>query len=69
MVSPTHIYAFVNLRAKNDVEVIEYYIVPSSVVAKKTRYGKAKTTGSEWYSFYLEDALKYKDDWSIFQNA
>ncbi|MBK7052245.1 MAG: hypothetical protein IPH54_17015 [Rhodoferax sp.] len=69
MVSPTHIYAFVNLRKKKDGEVIEYYIVPSSVVVKETRYGKAKTTGSEWYSFYLEDALKYKDDWSIFLNA
>ena len=68
MVSPTHIYVFVNLRTRKDGEVIEFYIVPSSVVAKKTRYGKAKTTGSEWYSFYLEDALKYKDDWGILLN-
>ncbi len=65
MVSPTHIYVFVNLRAKKEGEVIEFYVVPSSVVAKKTRYGKAKTTGSEWYSFYLEDALKFKDGWNI----
>ena len=66
MVSPTHIYVFVNLRAKKDREVIEFYIVPSSVVAEKTRYGKAKTTGSEWYSFYLEDALPFKDKWEVF---
>jgi hypothetical protein len=67
MVAPTHIYVFVNLRAKKEGEVIEFYVVPSSIVAKKTRYGKAKTTGSEWYSFYLEDALKFKDGWGIFQ--
>ena len=66
MVSPTHVYVFVNLRTKKDGEVIEFYVVPSTVVAKKTRYGKAKTTGSEWYSFYLEDALKFKDSWDIF---
>lgn len=47
MVSPTHIYVFVNLRTtKKDGEVVEYYIVPSSVVAKKNRYGKAKSTGT-----------------------
>ncbi|MDE1888990.1 MAG: hypothetical protein KGI30_01860, partial [Planctomycetota bacterium] len=66
MVSPTHIYVFVNLRAKKDGEVIEFYIVPSSVVAEKTRYNKAKTTGSEWYSFYLENALPFKDKWEVF---
>jgi hypothetical protein len=66
MVSPSHIYVFVNLRAKKDGEVIEFYVVPSAVVAKKTRYGKAKTTGSEWYSFYLEDALPFKDKWEVF---
>lgn len=68
MISQTHIYVFVNLRIRKDGEIIEFYIVPSSVVAKKTRYGKAKTSGSEWYSFHHEDALKYKDDWSIFLN-
>ena len=57
--SPSHVYVFVNLRAKKDGEIIEYYVVPSSVVAKKTR-------GTKWESFYREDALPFKDDWSIF---
>ena len=68
MVSQTHIYVFVNLRAKKDGEEIEFYVVPSSIVAKKTKYGKAKTSGSEWYSFDLKDALPYKDKWDVFLN-
>jgi hypothetical protein len=68
MVSPTHIYVFVNLRTKKEGEITDFYVVPSAVVKEKTKYEKAKTTGSEWYSFYLEDALEYKDGWSIFFN-
>jgi len=69
LVSPTHIYVFVNLRSKKGQEEIEYYVVPSSVVAEKIVYEKSKTTSSEWYSFHLKDALDYKDGWRIFLDA
>ena len=65
MVSPTHIYVLVNIRKKKDLENIEFYVIPSVVVAEKTRYGKAKS-GSEWYSFSLEDAKPFKDNWNVF---
>jgi hypothetical protein len=68
MVSKRHIYVFVNLRAKKDGEVIEFYVVPSLVVAEKTVNDKAKSTGSDWYSFYLKDALPFKDKWDVFLN-
>jgi hypothetical protein len=66
IMSPSYFYVFVNLRPKKDGEVIEYYIVPSSVVAKKTIREKTKSTASEWYSFCLKDALPFKDKWDAF---
>ena len=66
IVSETHLYALVNIRKQKGMEVVDYYIVPSKIIAKKFRYSKAKT-GSEWYSFYLEDAEKFKDNWNAFQ--
>ena len=47
-------------------DIVDYYIVPSNVVAKQVRYSKAKKTGSEWYSLYLEDAASYKNQWDVF---
>jgi len=61
--SPSHFYVFVNLRTNGE---IEYYIVPSYIVAKKTREEKTKK-GSIWYSFSLQDAKKYKNKWSMFR--
>lgn len=66
IVSLSHVYVFVNLRSKKDGEAIEFYIVPSSVVAQKTRLGKAKSTGSKWYLFNLNDAMPFKDKWDVF---
>jgi hypothetical protein len=66
LVSKTHIYALVNIRKFKSGETVDYYLVPSHVVAEKVRYSKAKKTGSEWYSFYLEDAVPFKDGWDIF---
>jgi hypothetical protein len=65
MPSPTHIYIFINLR---DEERPDYYIVPSSQVAKLGRKSES-STGSVWYSFYREDAGKYEKGWSIFESS
>lgn len=62
--SPSHFYAFVNLKSNGE---IEYYIVPSSIVADKAEVEKSRT-GSIWYSFSLQNAKKYKDKWPIFKN-
>jgi len=66
-VSESHIYVFVNIRSQRPAERIEYYVVPSNVVAEKTIY--SESSKSEWYSFYLADAEPYKDNWSLFGNA
>lgn len=58
--SPSHIYVFVNLRPSKTGEAIEYYVVPSAVVAAKTK------NDSEWYSIALQDVLSYKDRWDLF---
>ena len=63
MVSKSHIYIFVNLRQSKEGEVIEYYIVPSKVVAEKM-YIEEKTN-STWYSFALKDALPYQNKWEL----
>ncbi len=59
--SRSHFYTFVNLRSNDR---IEYYIVPSRVVANKTEEEKSGK-GSIWYSFSLQNAKKYKDKWTI----
>src|SRR5215471_16763656 len=60
MVSKSHIYVFVNIRQRKEREEIEYYIVPSKVVASKMYMDDS------WPSFTLEDALPYKDKWQLF---
>ena len=62
--SHSHFYAFVNLRPKRE---IEYYIVPSFIVATKIKVEKSRK-GSIWYSFSLQNAKKYKDKWNLFKN-
>jgi hypothetical protein len=62
VVSPTHIYLFINLRGEQRPD---YYIVPSRIVARrgKTTPEPAKTI---FYSFWRRDAETYQEDWSIF---
>ncbi len=61
--SPTHVYVLVNLR-KGGSE-IEYYVVPSRVVAKKM-FKSTSSTGSVWYAISTEGIETYRDKWSIF---
>ena len=63
--SDTHIYVLVNIRKNKEKETIEYYIVPSKVVSKKTIYSKNKN--SEWYAIYLKDVQEYHNKWSLFE--
>lgn len=63
VVSPTHIYLFVNLRGK---ERPDYYIVPSRVVAKHGTTTPERTGGSIWHSFWRKTAERYHERWSIF---
>ncbi len=65
--SENHIYVFVNLRPNKAGEIIEYYIVPSKVVANKMIYEESPR--SKWYSFPIKDALPYKNEWTLFGNA
>ena len=59
MVSDSHVYVFVNLRDS----ATEFFVVPSKVVARKVI--TEKTRGGVWRSFMREDALPYKDKWSV----
>ena len=59
--SPTHFYVFVNLRDRDGAH--EYFVVPSVVVATKTRVDKRKH--STWYGFNKRDALSYRDAWTV----
>jgi hypothetical protein len=65
MVSPTHIYAFVNLLQKRKVEETEFFIVPSEFVAKNIFYEESKT-GSKWWSISRDSIASYRDNWSLF---
>jgi hypothetical protein len=67
IVSPQHIYVFVNLHNGKKGEVIEYYVVPSRVVARKMTEN-ASRSGQRlvWRAFYRSDADTYRDKWSAF---
>ena len=62
LVSPTHIYIFVNLR--KDGETVEMYPVPSREVSKKMTISKQGK--STWYSFWLKDAKRFQNKWKVF---
>jgi hypothetical protein len=67
IVSPQHIYVFVNLKRGRTGENIEYFVVPSRVVARKTTVATSRTgRRSEWHSFYRVDAEPYRDKWELF---
>lgn len=46
-VSDSHVYVLVNIRNGKSGEKIDYYIVPSSVVASKTVHSQAKTGANQ----------------------
>jgi hypothetical protein len=69
MASRTHFYVFLNISSTEDGgEVFEYYVVPSTVVARKTEVERGKD-GSAWYSFALRNAKPYRDKWSLLGSA
>ncbi len=61
-VSRSHIYALVNIRSRKDGEEIEYYIVPSKIVANRMKHRQ----GSNWWSIYRSKVEKYQNKWSVF---
>lgn len=63
MQSPSHIYVLVNLRDADSRH--EFFIVPSSVVATKTRAeDRAQST---WYAFSKSAAEQYRNNWKAFE--
>lgn len=64
LVSPSHFYAFVNLRNRLGVDTQEYYIVPSDIVAARTQFAKSKR--GDWYSLYRKEIVEFKDRWNFF---
>jgi hypothetical protein len=66
-ISPTHIYALVNLRDSKAGRIAEYYIVPSSKVAANTRrYDRANST---FWAVDRKSVVSYRDSWTIFGQA
>ncbi|MEO5351122.1 MAG: hypothetical protein H7836_15990 [Magnetococcus sp. YQC-3] len=63
-VSPSHVYVLVNIRPNKGDELIEYFIVPSKVIAEKTKVPAASSKGFD--SFRLDVAEPFRDKWDIF---
>jgi hypothetical protein len=67
MHSPNRIDVLVNIGSRKDGEAIEYYVVPSEVVAAKMQSGTSQTEPkSEWHQLNLVDAKPYLNNWSAF---
>ena len=60
MISRTHIYVLVNIRSSKLGEAIEYYVVPSKVVAEKM------ILSDTWCQLNIIHVKKYRDKWSGF---
>jgi len=60
--SHSHVYVLVNLLKNGE---IEYFIVPSEVVADNLEI--QESSKSTWISFSRSRALEYKDKWNIFE--
>ena len=66
MQSKTFVYAFVNIKRDNT----EFYLVPSHVVASNIDVApRSETRKSTSYSFYIDHAKKYQDNWKIFEKG
>jgi hypothetical protein len=67
MHSPSHIYVLVNIRSRKDGETIEYYVIPSEVVAAKMQSGISQTEAkTEWHQINMVDAKPYLNNWEAF---
>ena len=49
-----------------DGETIEYFVIPSAVVAKRLVHDKSKAGTSEWWTIYRNKIMDYKDRWNLF---
>ena len=68
--SKTHMYVLVNLRRTKTGENIEYYVVPSKVVAARMVSAVSKSEAkSEWHQLNMSEAAPYRDKWSVFGAA
>lgn len=63
MIARDHVYVLVNI-LKGDLRP-EFFIVPSSAVARGMKMIRRKT-GSTWRWVHRDRLMKYKDQWSIF---
>lgn len=65
--SETHIYVLVNLRRSKLGENIEYFVVPSSVVAEKMVSSVSRSEAkTEWHQLNIAEAEPYRDNWTVF---
>ena len=70
IISETHVYVLVFIKGpsrKIPKEELEYYVVPSKVIAEKLRYdvNHGQKQGEWWYVTF-DDVLPYKNIWDIF---
>ncbi len=64
MASSSLIYVLVNIKQAG---LIEYYIVPSKIVAKRIRISERSSTRKQtWYSLYKQEVENFKDKWGVF---
>jgi hypothetical protein len=61
-VSESHVYVLVNIKtSKKTGESIEYFVVPSKVVARRMN-----APDSDWPAIYRDKVEDFRDGWSLF---
>jgi hypothetical protein len=69
IVSSSHVYALVNLRSGKTGDTVEYFIVPSQIVAERMVHDWSKAKTSEWFAIYRDKVLDYQNNWGLFLEA
>ncbi len=60
IVCRTHVYVLVNIRPRRAGESIEYFVVPSKIVADRMY------NGAQWRQINLADIKTFRDAWHVF---
>ena len=65
-VADSHVYVLVNIRSRNTGEEIEYFVVPSQVIASRMSHAVSRAKTSEWYQIDRAKILEFQEKWDLF---
>jgi hypothetical protein len=66
LLSDSLVYVFVNIRRIKEGESVEYFVVPSRIVAQKIESYVQGPKQNEWHTISRRHVEEFRDRWDIF---